>query len=208
MISHKLKKIEFVSGTTQSGKTTYSVEKGRRWSGGVFFWNPQDSTAKGYTKACFTSSIEQIKNALKKGKKINYYPIVNKKKAQQELDYIVQELLKAHIEGELDDTLFIVDECQIYARSGNGYNPVEDIATRGLGKGLVGTFITQRPALVSNTLFTQAEIKTYLRLEQEEWGYFRRNGVEIEKIQKEIRDFGKYGYISKYNDEYTKVTKI
>lgn len=193
-------KHEFICGATQSGKSYYAEEKGRKWKkGGVIFFNPQDMDLKGYVKATMKNDLLQIIKMLNQGEKINYIPRFTKEVAEKEIKYISQVLLQYHVKKKIKGkTLFIVDECQIYARS-NSNNPIEDVATRGLGKGLIGTFITQRPALVSNTLFTQSEIKTFFRLEKEEWAYFKN--YDMVGIQNKIIDAGDHNYIIKHNHE-------
>lgn len=192
------KRHEFISGATQSGKSYYAQKKGREWPhGGVLFFNPQEMELKGYIKATIRSDIKDIVSLLNDGHKINYVPTSRKKIALKEIKYISQVLLQYHIKDKMKgETLYIVDECQIYAKS-NSDNPIEDVATRGLGKGLIGMFITQRPALVSNTLFTQAEIKTFFRLEVEEWDYFKK--YDMESIQNKIIEKGDYNFITKYD---------
>lgn len=203
-----INKHETIYGTTQSGKTTYGIRKGREWDGGVFLWNAKRNKAPGYTKVDHTISIEKLKDLLKRGKKLNYLPILDLEQSKKELKYISQEILNAHMLKEMKKTLGIFDECQLYARSGVGSNPVENVATMGLGVGYVGIFITQRPALISNTLFTQSEIKTYLKIEEEEWEYFKKQNVPIEKIQKELAEYGEFSYINKYNGKYSAPKKI
>ena len=200
-------KHEFVAGATQSGKSYYAAEKGRKWSkGGVLFFNPQDMELKGYIKATIKDDLLQIIRLLNKGEKINYIPRFKKEIAEKEIKYISQILLQYHVKHKIKgQTLFVVDECQIYARS-NSKNPIEDVATRGLGKGLIGLFITQRPALVSNTLFTQSEIKTFFRLEEEEWPYFKN--YNMADIQNRIIKGGSYNYMVKFNHELIGPMKI
>lgn len=195
------KKHEFIAGTTQSGKTHYAIEKGRRWKhGGVFFFNPQHIKAIGYTVANMDSEMSDIITLLKNGDKIAYMPNVDDEIAKQELKHIVSKLFKEHLGGRLQgkNTLLIADESHIYVKN-NQNNILENVATRGLSKGLIGCFITQRPALTSNTLFTQSEILTYFRLSQMEWNYFKNKNIEIEDIQEKIQKAGKYNFMSHYN---------
>lgn len=201
-----IRKHEFVDGRTQSGKTHYAIEKSKNWAGGVLFWNPQN-VKTGFPEINGHYDIKTIIQYLKAGKKMAYTPQINQKTALKELEALVYGVLNYHVKGELDNTLFVVDECQIFARSG-GNNPIEDIATRGLGLGLFGLFVTQRPALTSNTLFTQSEVKTHFAMEDEEVAYFERQGTPMKEIQAKIKEAGEYHYIQKFKGEYSEPLKI
>lgn len=201
-------KHEVVYGVTQSGKTTYSIVKARQHTGPVFFYNPQ-KVRTGFARCDAKYSIDQIIWHLKHGTKLDYYPMLTTKPGirQEELRLIAISILNAALKGRIKNLLYIVDEAHIYARH-NFNNPLEEIFTRGLGLGIYGHAITQRPALISNTIFTQCEIKTYFAIEQEEWEYFRRHGVPIDDIQEQLRKAGKYHYIQKRDGEYTKPMKV
>lgn len=201
-----IKAHEFVCGRTQSGKTHYALEKARAWDGPVILFNPQD-VKSGFGIINGNYDRNTLLDYLKKGKKLDYRPQIQKDVAKAELRWLVDCVLNEHVKGRLKNTLFIVDECQIFARSNND-NPAEDIATRGQGKGLYGMFITQRPALVSNTLFTQPEIKTYFDCEDEELPYFKRQGVDTDAVFNTIRTAGKYYYMQKYANELKGPLKV
>lgn len=194
-------KHRFIVGTTQSGKTTLAVEEGKKYHGGVFLFNPQELETGGssYTNANMNDGVGDIILALRSGEKINYVPHYNDTIAKKELFYLAEKIFFAAAKSKVkNDMIFIADECHIYIPNNCKYNAVLNIATRGLKHHVYLWSITQRPALTNNTLFTQSEVKTYLSIEEEEWQYFKKNGVPIEKIQKAISDKGKYAYVDKY----------
>lgn len=194
-----INKHNFIIGTTQSGKTELAKARAEAFKGGVFFFNPQAvEMPKSFSTVDCNYSIEQMIQCLKSGFKINYIPHHNDKIALKELNYIAEKVFYDKVQRKDDKPLsFVVDECHMYIKN-NTESPVLNIATRGLRFGLYLTTITQRPALTNNTLFTQAEWKTYLHVEGEEWKYLKGQGIPIKEIQKQLTVNGMYSYIDKY----------
>jgi len=193
------KKIEFDSGSitviglSQSGKTTAVKESLKSIKDkGVFFFNyKRDQMPNHYIEANSKNSIDIIKWALKNQKKINYLPSDDLKIAQLELEYLINNLhsLKDHTK-----IIFIIDEVHLLQKNKDTLNELIRLSTTGLSFGKQSVWISQRPALIDNTLMTQSE-KFVIFKTSMETAYMKSHYFPVEDIQKKINAGGKYAYV-------------
>ena len=142
--------------------------------------NNCDITVRNYDE------LEDFIMTHKKGK-INY--IVSKK-----IDIILEQI------EEVETLLFAIgdkinkksitqwitvffDEVHLFAPKGAKYSSVDNFFTRGRRAGIVAIGISQRPALVSQTVLTQSYYYVYFRFNVYEDAYFSRYGIKMEEFK-------------------------
>lgn len=186
-------------GITQSGKTYYSIQKGERFAGGAFFFNPQRVPNK-FLSADGKNEFEEIYDELQKGHKVDYIPNLDDTIAKKELRIIIDSMFSKALTGKRKPILFIADECTIYAKNSGAYTPLDKIATRGLSLGIIGHFITQYPQDVSKLIMRNCEMQTYF---ESTWSnkYYESYGIPIDDIQSKIKSGGKYSYCQYYRGQ-------
>lgn len=179
---------EVVLGRTQSGKTHYAVKaRADSWRGPVLFFNPQGFVpGGGYIGVTGQDDLEQIIRALRSGQKISYVPSDKDDLAEKELSVLVDAIFP--VAWGAPGLLFIADEAQDFP------GPLRRIARRGLARGVTGVFISQRPAEMHNTLLTQA-IRHVIFDSAWESQYFKRYGLDSDKIEGILSKAQKYSYI-------------
>lgn len=171
-----------VLGQTQHGKThliknTLNTVKG----GGVFFFNTQlEPMPKNFIEASGANSWEQILGALEAGKKINFIPTTDSEKRSKQLETIIKKLY----DGQKRDIRFVVDEAHLYKKG--ALSKMQEIATTGLRFGIKGIWISQRGALLDNTLISQSNFYVFFYLGLTDQKYFREYGFPMEEIQSRI----------------------
>lgn len=171
-----------VLGITQHGKTYATMQTLEKLNESVFFFNPQDErTPNNFIYADGNNSFDEIKNALIAGKKINYVPSDDLTKASKELEHIVN---KIYAIGSLK-VRFCVDEVHLlsYDKSKRGLKACQRIATTGLKRGIKGVWITQRGALLDNTLLNQSTRHFLFALGNQDLNYLKTNGFPSEEIK-------------------------
>jgi hypothetical protein len=67
------------------------------------------------------------------------------------------------------------------------------VATGGIRFGIHGVFISQRPALIDNTLMTQSVGMIIFHCNMESQ-YFKRYGIPYEDMEKQLDSLGQYSY--------------
>lgn len=183
-----------VIGLTQHGKTYATVKTLKQLNGGVLFFNTQHSkVGSGWVEANGSHSPEQIIDAVKKGYKLNFLP------SEKGLDYMSVELgaitNKIFEEGQLD-FYFAIDEVHLFklAKDKNGHNALIRLATTGLGRGFKCIFLSQRPAMVDNTLYTQSTKHIIFALGKPDYNYMKNLGFPVEDIESRVQG-EKYKFI-------------
>lgn len=196
-------------GTTQTGKT-YGVQKSLlAVPEGVIFFNVNHAGGMtGYTMADRSQDIEVILSALREGEKINYMP--SREYRWLEMAIITEAILET---GKLNCRV-VFDECHLMYNTSTDKQAkrkaqaaAEEIATTGLSKGMRAVYITQRPALMDNTLMTQAEYKIFYRTENE-GPYLQRYGVPHEDLIGRLNVGGDYAYCTYYRGELDGAHKV
>lgn len=175
----------FICGMTGTGKTRMFIEQFDKSSLPGIFVNYNQSENH-FSSMNQDYDVSDIVNALRHGEKIDYIPVRNKKRAKIEIGYIIQKLFDGGFSVS-DQFVFAVDECHLLAVEGEKNTGIEEIATSGRAYGFRGVFITQRPALVSKVLVTQADIHCIFSLSNYERGYFQSKGLDFEGIQGMVR---------------------
>lgn len=171
-------------GITRHGKTYATVKTLEREKGAVFFWNVQEESVKGFIRADKTNSKEQIYNALKSGKKINYVPSgdgdIDSKIFGALIDGMIIEGVKCRV---------VIDEVHLFGmtKDKSGLNASKKLATIGLRRGLPCVFISQRPALMDNTLVTQSTQHILFALGDQDTNYLKGMGLPVEIIKEKTR---------------------
>ena len=183
---------ECVLGRTQSGKTYYAVNaRARVWRGAVLFFNPQGFPAPvDFISAAGKDDLSGIAATLRRSLRLSYVPSDNDEVAEKELSVLVDMAFSATLPKH--GLLFIADEAQDFP------NPLRRIARRGLSRGVTGVFISQRPAELHNTLLTQA-VRHVIFESSWESQYFKRYGLDAEKIEKLLRQSPKFSYVTVEN---------
>ena len=185
----KLDGHEVVVGRTQSGKTHYAINaRAEDWGGPVLFFNPQGFPVSGrkWVSCSGHSIVAQLIQVLKQGLKLAYVPSDIDAVAEQELSVLVDAVFSASFPAP--GLLFVADEAQDFAA------PLRRIARRGLARGVTGAFISQRPAEMHNTLLTQA-VRHVIFDSSWESQYFKRYGLDADKIEQTLRQAQRYSYI-------------
>lgn len=179
-----------VFGMTRHGKT-YAMKKTLNVvKEGVFFFNTQhEEMPKNFRDATGANSFEQIIDALERGQKINYLPALDKEKRQKELELIIRRLY----DGEKRNIRFVVDESHLFKKS--ALNMLQEIATTGLRFGIKAVFITQRGALLDNTLISQSNKFVFFYTPNTDKEYFRGYGFPVEEIAEKINN-EKYVFVT------------
>lgn len=185
----------FISGQTRSGKTYFAAKALKGLPDPVLFINIQDEQLPGFQRIMVDQvEYSQLEEVLKHGEKIDLrfpanYPL---KVINKITGYILDQLMTAGF-SQNRPIYVAVDEC--HTLEGAGLDSAIQVATRGLARGVRGVFITQRPALVSKTLYTQATEHYMFYLSPAEKQYFKEKGFDFEQCQKFWTKNGQYSYV-------------
>ncbi len=177
----------FVCGMTQSGKTYFTIHELQKTRQPVLFFNPQNETVKGFIKATRLDNIDLIVKALKNGGKINYIPEFMGENA----DFVASCefcMLVETLFGQFQKSkpiVFAIDEVHMLSNRKESKIALKRVANRGLTWGLNAVFISQRPADVPYTIYTQCD-KQYIFFTGMEKEYFRRKGIDYEDLKHRI----------------------
>lgn len=191
-----------VIGTTQTGKTYFSVEELYRVSSPTLFFNIQHINERGmemptlskFTKASMRNEINQIIDCLHDGGKINYLPSLDDDTAREEAGILIEELFRAGF-NKRKPVYVALDECPIIApQNGQRNKAAIKLATRGLTFGLRGVFITQRPAEMHKTLLSQSLRHVIFRTTAEGTWFARYKVPHTEMIQM-VEQGGEHAFI-------------
>lgn len=179
-----------VVGTTQMGKT-YAVHRSvEQLSNGILFFNVQQiEVSNKFLDADGSDDSEVIIAALRKGKKINFIP--DRENRWKQLKAIVKVLYRA-AERQPLDIYIIVDECHLADR--DALAACREIATTGIRWGIKAIYISQRPALMDNTLMTQSMRFVFFRTGMED-KYLDGHGFPAAQINERIKAGGQYAYV-------------
>lgn len=186
-----------IVGTSQMGKTFATHRSAERVKQGVLFFNAQQiEVSKKWVKATGADDADMIVQALRKGHKVNFYP--NRLNRWKQLKALVDVLYKA-TESSLLDIYIIADECHLMAMSGEkdgkiALNAVKEIATTGLRWGMKGIFISQRMALIDNTLMTQSGQYVFFKTSMENQ-YMDGYKFPFDEIEEKIKQGGEFAYV-------------
>lgn len=178
-----------VLGTTGTGKTHSTLKAVAHKNIGVLFFNPQGAeTPPNFRKADRRNSVDDIIDGLEKGYKINYICDGDPDIFSKELGVIGRKLFE-YTQNKVLKCRIVVDEVHLLKMGKNrdGNNICIRIATGGRVRGLWGNFITQRPALIDNTLYTQSDYHVVFRLGLQDYEYLKKM-LPVEQIREKTQE--------------------
>lgn len=103
-------------------------------------------------------------------------------------------------------TIFF-DEVQIFAGKGSNYNDVDILYTRGRRQGVICVALSQRPALVSQTVLTQTVYQVYFKFGDYEQGYFQRYGIDLQKYEEWLKQPYHFLWVTPFKVQKVKPVK-
>ena len=174
---HKEHTVEL--GITRHGKTWAGIKSLERLQGeAVLFFNTQHEKVGSKWTTVDPSQHEwfQVEALLEKNKKINWLPSTDLEEMQKEIEYIVKQLYN----GQMRNMRFAIDEVHLFTKG--ALNQIRRVATTGLRWGIRGVFISQRPAKVDNTLYTQSTNHVIFALGKADYKYLKDQGFPVEEI--------------------------
>lgn len=183
-----------VIGRTRTGKT-YGVKNTlARMPEPVFFINTQYEDLLKYITATCNTSWNLIRKVLRNHElrghnKINYEPGNVPANRDQELTALITAMFKTTWPRRI---YVVIDEVHLFKQK--PLEQIQRIATGGLRYNINGIFISQRPALVDNTIMTQAQ-KFVIYKNSMEDDYLRRYGLPAEEIKNRLVNAPDYSYV-------------
>lgn len=185
-----------VIGLTQHGKTYGTIKTLEQMNTPILFFNTNHTpvNGKGWVDVDGANSIDQILYALEKGYKLNVLPSEDIIKAGKQLKGIVDAVYNLG-RGVLKFT-FVIDEVHLFwmVKSAEGKTANLRLATTALGRGINCIWLSQRPAMVDNTLYTQSTKHIIFALGLNDMSYLKANGFPIDEIVKRTKN-EKYNFV-------------
>lgn len=184
----------FISGQTRSGKTYFAGRALAELPGPVVFINLQeeDLPARFLTIKSEKISTDQLIQAVKDGVKIDLRLPFDQQKSNLVTAHIINSCMAAGF-SEKRPVYIALDECHLL--KDRGLEKAIEAATRGLKRGVRCVFITQRPALSSKTLYTQAAEQYIFYLASSEKEYLRNKGLDYDQCLEHWTNLGQHSYI-------------
>lgn len=173
-----------VLGVTQHGKTFASLKSMVRVKdkAGIFF-NVQDvPVPKGFVDVrADQNEWEQIERLLQQKRKINWIPSTDIDEMKKEISYIVKKLYN----GSKRNVILAVDEVHLLDKA--ALKDVIRVATTGIRWGIIGVFISQRPAKVDNTLYSQSTKHVVFALNNVDYKYLESQAFPSQEIKEIVK---------------------
>ena len=185
----------FICGITRSGKTYFAKNAVAQIKRPVLFFNIQNEVLQdNFLEVNESDDKDLIMQHLKNGGKVNFIfsTWCRSNHIQTIIGFLLRELFCAGY-TQIAPLYIVIDEAQLLKDS--GLNAAIDVATRGLSRGLRLICITQRPALVNKTIYTQAAEHYIFRLQPGEKQYMQNKGIDFDFCQKEWARLGEHSYI-------------
>lgn len=168
-----------VFGITRHGKTFAVMHTLNKLSEGVLFFNVQhEKVPSGFITADGNTTEQQLIFALRNRKKVNFLPESDFDKMQKQLSAIINMLYE---NGMGWDIRLVVDEVQLFEKQ--ALKDCKKVATTGLRRGIRAVWISQRPALVDNTLYSQATSYVFFVLSMADYEYLKKQGLPVENVK-------------------------
>lgn len=186
----------FICGLTRSGKTYFAKNATAELKFPVLFFNIQNETLPGkFLTVNENDDLTVMENHLKAGGKIDFrftqkcsLPAI-----QTIIGFCIRWLMNSGEYSQVKPIYIVIDEAQLLA--GEGLNAAIDASTRGLSRGVRLICISQRPALVSKTIYTQAVEHYIFRLQDGEKQYMLNKGVNFDLCKELWQNNGQYSYV-------------
>lgn len=194
----------FICGLTRSGKTYFAKNATAQLPRPVIFFNVQNEQLP----SCFLTVTEnddlmQLEKHIKSGGKIDFR--FTQKCALPQvmciIGFIIRYFMNCGAYSQEKPLYIVIDEAQLL--SGEALKAAIDASTRGLSRGIRLICISQRPALVDKTIYTQAAEHYIFRLQPAEKQYMQNKGVDFWKLQEMWQKFGQYSYV--YTDGFIQI---
>jgi hypothetical protein len=169
-----------VLGITRHGKTFAAIHSlARMKDEAVFFYNTQhEKVPSGFTTVDPRQhEWEQVEHLLQKNRKINWIAATKIENMHKEIIFIVDKLYNE----EVRNVRLVIDEVHLFKKA--ALQEIQRVATTGLRWGIRGVFISQRPAKVDNTLYTQSTNHVIFALGNSDYKYLKEQGFPSEEIQ-------------------------
>lgn len=165
----------FIGGETGSGKTFFAASKFRQIKGFKIFVN---TAHVDYVKPLGynVSSASEIPDLEETSIILN--PVVEN--LEDDIKFLRQWLFS--VGEELGGKYFVdvfFDEIHLISSGKRPNIDLDTFFTQGRGTGIVAWGISQRPALVSQTVITQTITYYFFRVSQFEEMYFKRHGIDL-----------------------------
>lgn len=190
----------FVCGLTRSGKSYFVHRALLELSGAALYINIQgEKVPRGYVtvKSTAIDSGELIE-LLSHGCKVNL--VLDPARGYKvTAGYILEALMLSGRWSESKPIYVALDECHLL--KGQSLDGAITAATAGLKKGVRCVFISQRPANVNKTIYTQSLEHYLFFLPVSEESYMKSKGIDYEFCKAAWQQYGKYSYC--YYDGYT-----
>jgi hypothetical protein len=173
-----------ILGITRHGKTYAGIKSMAHIKDeAVFFYNTQhEKVGKEFTTVDPRyHEWDQVEYLLSKNKKINWLPSTRIDDMQKEIVFIVDKLYN----GEVRNMRLVVDEVHLFTKE--ALKQIQRVATTGLRWGIRGVFISQRPAKVDNTLYTQSTNHVIFALGSADYQYLNGQGFPIDKLKDSVK---------------------
>ena len=176
-----------VLGLTRHGKTYAIIKSLDSLKEGVLFINVQRETVSSkFVRADGNNTPGQIFEQIQKGRKINYLPSDNLEQFSKEIGFLINKLYSY---GDLNIRI-VIDETHLLSQTKNkeGLNGCIRVATTGLRRGYKAVFITQRPAMLHNTLYSQSLNHVLFALGKVDESYLKEKGFPVAEIVEKTRN--------------------
>lgn len=186
----------FVCGITRSGKTYFVKNAVAQLQRPVIFFNVQNEKMPGrFLEVNEKADFRQIKEHLKNGGKIDFKfsQACSLKQIQIIIGYVIRSIMASGHYTQQKPIYIVIDEAQLLSDS--ALVAAIDASTRGLSRGVRLICISQRPALVNKTIYTQASEHYIFRLQDGEKIYMQNKGVNFEKCKDLWKKNGSYSYV-------------
>lgn len=184
----------FISGQTRSGKTYFAGKALAELPDPVIFFNLQDEDLphKFITINSDDINSDQLIDSIRHNVKIDLRLPLNGAKANLIIGHVISLVMGASF-SEKRPVYIALDECHLL--KDRGLDKAIEAATRGLKRGVRCVFITQRPALTSKTLYTQAAEQYIFYLASSEKEYLKNKGIDYDQLLGYWNKMGQYSYV-------------
>lgn len=183
----------FICGQTRSGKTYFAGRALAELPGPVLFVNVQEEQLPGrFMQLPKSANFEQVRDCLRDGAKLDLHLPMDEERANAVIGLVLKNLMFSGF-SEKRPVYVALDECHLLR--GPALTYAVQAATRGLKRGVRCVFITQRPALCSKTLYTQAAEQYIFYLSPSEKEYLKNKGLDYDRCFQIWEEKGKYSYI-------------
>jgi hypothetical protein len=172
-----------VLGITRHGKTFAAIQALARMNDeAIFFYNTQHEKVP----TSFTTvdprqhEWDQVEYLLSKNKKINWLAATKIDNMHKEIIFVIDKLYNE----EVRNVRLVIDEVHLFTKA--ALKEIQRVATTGLRWGIRGVFISQRPAKVDNTLYTQSTNHVIFALGNSDYNYLQQQGFPSDEIRQKV----------------------